>query len=208
MVIFIEITAIDGAGNILGGAGPCVLRSTGGLPSLGYIQLDEADLSGMPQAELNNLILHEMGHVLGFGTLWPDQGLLTGAVADGGTDPRFTGSVGIQRYHQLGGQQTTVPVEAGGGPGTEDSHWRESVFDTELMTGFLGGGANPLTGMTIGSIQDLGYAVDYASAEPLGFTVNVARARLLGGTTTFERPLSSPIIIMDPTGRMIGRRPR
>ena len=204
IVIYVEIGTIDGPGNVLGGAGPCILRATGGLPSVGAIQLDAADLSGMDQAELDDLVLHEMGHVLGFGTVWASP-LLTGA---GTSDPRFTGSSAIAGYHLLGGNQISVPVENTGGDGTADSHWRESVFANELMTGYIGGGGNPLTGMTIGSLQDLGYSVDYASAEPLGFTVSFARTRVPSGPQLREMPLRSPILIMAPDGTVVGRRNR
>lgn len=204
LVIFVAIDSIDGPGNILGGAGPCILRATGGLPSLGGIELDSADVNGLSQGELNDLILHEMGHVLGFGTIWASP-LLTGA---GTSDPRFTGANAVAGYHELGGQQASVPVENTGGSGTADSHWRESVFANELMTGYIGGGGNPLTGMTIGSLQDLGYSVDYASAEPLGFTVSFARTRVPSGPQLREMPLRSPILIMAPDGTVVGRRNR
>ena len=204
IVIYVEIGTVDGPGNVLGAAGPCVLRATGGLPSVGAIQLDAADLSGMDQAELDDLVLHEMGHVLGFGTIWASP-LLAGA---GTSDPRFTGSSAIAGYHLLGGNQISVPVENTGGDGTADSHWRESVFGNELMTGFIGSGGNPLTGMTIGSMQDLGYSVDFASAEPLGFTVSFARAGVPSGPQLREMPLRSPILIMAPDGTVVGRRNR
>jgi hypothetical protein len=211
VVIFVELATGDGPGGVLGAAGPCVLRSAGGLPSLGYIKLDSDDLATMDQVSLNDLLLHEMGHVLGFGTTWPDKGLLIGACPTTGscsTDPQFTGSAGITGYHDLGGQQTNVPVEETGGEGTANSHWRESVFHTELMTGFLDLGGDPLTAMTIGSMQDLGYQVDYASAQPLGFTVSFARARVAKASPLREQQLQGSMIVMDAGGRVTGRRQR
>ncbi len=210
----VVIDSIDGAGSILGGAGPCILRSTSGLPSLGFIKLDSADLATMTQAELNDLLLHEMGHVLGFGTLWPDQGLLTGAcpedpnVTTCSTDPQFLGAVGRQKYHDMGGLATNVPVEGTGGAGTWNSHWRESVFENELMTGFIGSGANPLTAMTIGSIQDLGYTVDYSSAEPLGFTLAGLRRLPAPARKLVERMPAGFVVTTDMNGRIIRQRPR
>lgn len=210
----VVIDSIDGAGSILGGAGPCILRSTSGLPSLGFIKLDSADLATMTQAELNDLLLHEMGHVLGFGTLWPDQGLLTGAcpedpnVTTCSTDPQFLGAVGRQKYHDMGGLATNVPVEGTGGAGTWNSHWRESIFENELMTGFIGSGANPLTAMTIGSMQDLGYTVDYSSAEPLGFTLAGLRRLPAPARKLVERMPAGFVVTTDMNGRIIRQRPR
>ena len=60
-----------------------------------------------------------------------------------------------------------VPLETGGGSGTALVHWSKSVFDNELMTGFVeaAGVAMPLSIVTIGSLQDLGYTVDYNAAD-------------------------------------------
>lgn len=212
--ILVVIDSIDGAGDILGGAGPCVLRSASGLPSLGFIQLDSADLVSMTQADLNDLLLHEMGHVLGFGTLWPDQDLLTGACPEDPnavsceTDPQFLGAAGRQRYHEMGGAATNVPVEGTGGAGTWNSHWRESVFVNELMTGFLGGGPNPLTAMTIGSMSDLGYLVDYSTAEPLGFPLAALRRPLAMSRKLVERTPPGRTLMIDASGRVMGQRVR
>jgi hypothetical protein len=212
--IQVVIDSIDGPGQILGGAGPCVLRSSSGLPSLGFIKLDSADLAAMTQDELNDLLLHEMGHVLGFGTLWPDQGLLTGACPENqdavscSTDPQYLGAVGRQKYHDLGGSSTNVPVEGTGGVGTWNSHWRESIFQNELMTGFIGSGANPLTAVTIGSMQDLGYVVDYSTAEPLGFALAGLRRLAAPGRKLVEQVPSGFIVVADLDGRVVGQRLR
>ena len=39
---------------------------------------------------------------------------------------------------------------------------------SELMTGFLNSGLNPLSGITIATLEDLGYSVDYSTAESYG----------------------------------------
>ncbi len=73
VIIFAEVTAIDGSGGILGQAGPCVVRTTGNLALLGIMQLDEADLSDLEaSSDLVETIIHEMGHVLGFGGSSPE----------------------------------------------------------------------------------------------------------------------------------------
>jgi hypothetical protein len=109
-------------------------------------------------------VLHEMGHILGIGTLWEDLGLLSGA---GTSNPIFTGANATAQYNQIFGTSARgVPVEATGGAGTADSHWRETVLTNELMTGWAGPGTNlPLSRITIGSLADLGYTVNYAAAD-------------------------------------------
>jgi hypothetical protein len=105
-----------------------------------------------------------MGHVVGIGTIWPRKGLLQGA---GTSNPTFLGQHAQVEFGSLRGSgPTPVPVENTGGTGTHDSHWRETVFATELMTGFVDAPGNPLSRMTVASLQDLGYIVDMNAAEP------------------------------------------
>lgn len=171
--IDVAVVPIDGPGGILGEGGPCYVRGGSNLPVYGFILFDSSDLATLQQQGLlGYTVLHEMGHVLGIGTVWQADGLLTGV---GTTDPRFTGANAVREWHALGGSGN-VPVanclNSNGtkiqncGSGTLYGHWREAVFGDELMTGFLNNGPNPLSRMTIGSLQDLGYAVDYSLADP------------------------------------------
>lgn len=162
-----EATQIDGAGSILGQAGPIDLRPGSFLPATGVMSFDSADLAQMERdGSLVSVIVHEMGHVLGFGTLFHRLGLIIGA---GGADPEFTGENATREYADLlgagGPRPGTVPLANVGGAGTRDGHWREEVFANELMTGFLDDGANPISRMTIGAFEDLGYSVDYSRAD-------------------------------------------
>jgi len=171
--------AIDGVGNVLGQAGPTRLRSGSGLPITGTMQFDTADLASLEaRGELFNVIVHEMGHVLGIGTIWTNRGLLTGS---SGSDPRFIGAQATAAYNRIFGTSATgVPVENTGGSGTRNGHWRESIFNNELMTGFLNGGAvNPLSAVTVASLADLGYVVDLNAAD--SFTPSGGGAGLRGG---------------------------
>jgi hypothetical protein len=169
LVVYVQLDSIDGPGNVLGTAGPCFIRNTSRLPVFGIMRFDRADLRVMEQnGLLGDVILHELGHVLGFPNLWEDPqfDLLVGA---GGDDPYFTGSNALSAFQLAGGTPVNgvgVPVENSGGEGTRDSHWRESVLASELMTGFVSAGSNPLSAITIGSYEDLGYEVNYDAADP------------------------------------------
>ena len=157
---------IDGPGSILGQAGPVDLRPGSFIPATGVMSFDSADLEQLEDdGSLVSVIVHEMGHVLGFGTIFDRVDLIIGA---GGNDPQFTGANATREYAALlgaGARPRSVPLANVGGPGTRDGHWREEVFAHELMTGFLDIGANPISRVTIGAFEDLGYRVDYAAAD-------------------------------------------
>lgn len=160
-----SIIAIDGPEGILGQAGPRALRSDTGLPITGIMQFDDADIARLEaEGSFSDVILHEMAHVLGFGTLWPRQNLIAGA---GTNDPRFTGTGAAREFLALdpdGG--AGVPIANTGGGGTREAHWRELIFGDELLTGFLSGADRPLSRMSIASFADLGYDVDFSTADP------------------------------------------
>jgi hypothetical protein len=164
LLITANVRAIDGPGRILGQAGPDAFRSGSLLPTHGVMTFDSADLASMASnGTLPYVILHEMGHVLGIGTLWDALGLKSGF--------NYTGANGIAAFRQLSGNggAGSVPLETTGGSGTAGVHWSESVFANELMTGFIGGVPDPLSILTIGALRDLGYTVNYAAAD--GYTM-------------------------------------
>jgi hypothetical protein len=184
IIIDAAIVPIDGPSNVLGSAGWCFRRgdADGGLPLFGVMRFDDADMPGLiANGRLGDVILHEMAHVLGSGTMWTTRGFLQNAVPspcnDPSANPRFTGPEANNRYRARGGADASIAVENTNGCGTANGHWRENVFTRELMTGFLNGGVtNPLSGMTIGSLQDLGYVVSFASAETCAPFANCLRA--------------------------------
>ena len=170
LLILAQGVPIDGAGGILGQAGPTHLRPASAgvnafLPAKGTMSFDTADLAAMQaNGTLLDVITHEMGHVIGIGTIWPHKHLLAGATTG---NPTFTGTTAKKEYGVLKGTgPAAVPVENTGGAGTKNSHWRETVFKNELMSGFIAAAGNPLSRVTAGSLKDLGYVVNMNAAEP------------------------------------------
>ena len=170
LVIVAQGANIDGPGKVLGQAGPTALRpATAGnaafLPAKGRMTFDTADLAKMEsQRTLVDVITHEMGHVIGIGTVWGRKGLLRDPDT---VNPTFRGLQAMEEYGLLKGTgPTAVPVENTGGPGTANSHWRETVFHNELMSGFIAAPGNPLSRVTVGSLSDIGYEVDLDAADP------------------------------------------
>lgn len=169
LVIDASGVPIDGAGgpdgNVLGQAGPREFDAPNQLPSRGIMQFDSFDLSRMEaDGSLINVIVHEMAHVIGHGTVWQRKALLVGA---GTFNPQFLGTAAMREFGVLRGTNTPepVPVANRGGPGTRDGHWRESVFGNELLTGRINGGINPVSRMSLASFEDLGYSVNFDAAQ-------------------------------------------
>lgn len=162
-------TAIDGVGGVLGSAGPDTVTSQGGflLATSGSMNFDSADLSNMESnGTLLTVILHEMAHVMGFGTLWTPNGVYLNNTG------QYTGPAALTAYKAEFSQPsaTFIPVELGGGAGTANGHWNEADgggsltgiisplgdMRFELMTGWVN---SPyfISQTTIGSFVDIGY---------------------------------------------------
>jgi hypothetical protein len=202
VLIVAQGSDIDGPGKILGQAGPTHLRPPAAgvaalLPAKGRMAFDTADLAKMEtDGTLNDVITHEMGHVLGVGTIWKLKTLLLG---ENTSNPTFSGRAAFEEYVRLGGTESAgqVPVENTGGPGTAGGHWRESIFRNELMSGFIAGQNNPLSRLTVASLADLGYQVDLDAAEPYELPNLFALAEsgeLVAHTAPIDFGLVLPII--------------
>jgi hypothetical protein len=212
LIIYIELRNIDGPNNILGSATPCLTRNTGTLlPAVGTMTFDTSDLPSLEAlGQLDQVILHEMGHVLGITrSRWAARGLAVGAGSD---SSGFSGAAATAAWNALGGAGTRVPVEncvgitQPCGEGTRDSHWRERTFNNELMTGYLNGGiANPLSAVTIASLQDLGYVVNMGAAEAYSLPASVIVGGVAGAVMSqgprrpiIEGPVAEPRAVVVP----------
>lgn len=211
LLIFAGVEAIDGPGGVLGSAAPCVVRAAGGLPVLGVMRFDSADVATMESVGLlRGVILHEMGHVLGVGTRWPALGLLVSPSPVGGpaADTYFAGSGGIAGFDLVGGDAYTggrkVPVENTGPAGTINAHWRESLLMTELMTGYVNAGAMPLSQLTVRSLGDLGYTVDPSKADAFYLTMSAGEGGPAPGSVPLGDDVASvPQYTVDAQGRVV-----
>jgi hypothetical protein len=212
IVIYASFDSIDGRGKILAQSGPCYIRQNGTKndyrTSIGVMKFDTADVSALrTSGNLQEVVIHEMLHVLGFGSFWDSTAanLLTKPYD---ANVGYVGAAGIAGCKSLGGINTcatSVPVEGTqGGPGTINSHWRETTFGNELMTGFINAGKNPLSIMSIRSLEDLGYAVDTTAADPYtrpGLNIRAAGSPVDPSPTTGawetglpRRPIALPTI--------------
>jgi hypothetical protein len=175
----------DGVGGVLASAGPdfatCSIgagfnanigtcNANGGIvyTTAGSMNFDSADIDSLAAGGANfgeggllDVIIHEMAHVLGFGTLWG----LNNLYVDG--TGQYTSANTLAAYQaECDATATFVPVELDGGPGTANGHWDEQDFACgggEIMTGFISN-PNYLSATTLAAFEDLGYTIASVTA--------------------------------------------
>jgi len=163
---------LDGFGGTLAQAAPSVFRDAASddpnLPVRGFLEFDLADAKN---PALFEIAIHEIGHALGFTLFtwfkYDDEetgfSLVRGTMAT----PLFVGANATREFNEIfDNDDSGVPLEPrGAGQGSEFSHFSEAIFGNELMTPALGESGSPLSRVTVGLLQDLGYRVDYRGAD-------------------------------------------
>jgi hypothetical protein len=205
LTINASLPSIDGVGGILGSAGPETASYYDNDPftptptvalyyaSTGSMEFDSADVEALvANNTFYGVVLHEMAHVLGIGTLWTFNNNVSGTnyqlYNDG--SGQYTGPNALAAWQTEFNQPsaTFVPIELGGGGGTANGHWNENDggggstgfvsnisgmdFTSELMTGWASGSFFIST-VTLGGLDDLGYTVDYSKAGVVNHVVVV-----------------------------------
>jgi hypothetical protein len=166
-----EVSEIDGAGGILGQAGPIGTWTQTGLTATGQMEFDVADASDFFALGLwKDIVTHEMMHVLGFGSLWNVRGHHLVNDNASGQPEFYIGANALAAYQAdpvFGDPDALyIPVETDGGAGTAGAHWDDDTLTNELMTGFIGApgdstAPNVLSQFSVMSLADLGYVVNY-----------------------------------------------
>ncbi len=222
-VIFMTIEEVDGPGNELASALPCVFSLQDSLPVMSDVLVDEADLLGgrISGSVLESTIQHEMFHTLGLGAAFgPGRveryaDLVEGADTD---SARFTGSEAVLAYGDaMDGvpypfdRTRIVPLESAG------DHWHEEIMGNELMTPQLSmaGEVSPRSAITIRALADMGYTLKSgweSFVEP--YTLPYARPDMAGAVAEEgeEGPpfidlsgdlRKGPITLIGPDGKVI-----
>ena len=213
LAILVSVRNMDGLGGTLALSGPCWVHWESSLPYLGGLILDQADVGELDAQGISDLVVHEIGHVLGIGSLWGNFGFLRNpSLFAPGADTHFEGNLAIAAFDNAGGAgylHGKVPVENVMGAGSADVHWREGVLASELMTPVLvRGESSPLSAVTIQSLADMGYAVDLSLAAE--FTIPVGGGGGNNNEGQHQDALSlandvhaGPLLALDPEGRLV-----
>ena len=191
----IYVTSFD-SGGAVGWGSPRLLREETHLPVFGCMAFD------LKRANLWITGLHEIGHVLGFGVIWDDLGLLQNPNGD----THFNGPRAIAAFNDAGGRNYTgakVPVES------DLFHWKYTKLVGDLM---VPGGGGALSAITVQSLADLGYGVNVTQADPFTLIDAAAKASAkIAAPATHIQPEWScgtgqhqePIYVVDPQGRIV-----
>ncbi|MBW4657874.1 MAG: pre-peptidase C-terminal domain-containing protein [Drouetiella hepatica Uher 2000/2452] len=143
------------------------------LPTTGTIRLNTSYASTYNNNPdyLKGIVAHELAHVLGIGTIWEKNG---NSLINRSTNTYKADSYAGRAYGQVTGtlQPTAVPVESG-----SYGHWDENTFQNELLTPYAEsiGVKMPLSEVTIASLRDLGWNVNYGAAEDFSLSQSINR---------------------------------
>jgi hypothetical protein len=136
------------------GLGGYIYTRPNGLPVSGFARIDPNAIAHARQfGYFNDLILHEFGHAIGIGTA-------------GACPSDNINSMANLEYQDISGCTTAVPINS---PGC--GHYAEDCLGAELMTPVAAIGDNPISRITVGWLDDLGYEVNYSQADPFDSTM-------------------------------------
>jgi hypothetical protein len=202
ITVSVSVSTLDAG--VLGGASLNTVYYFGTMnfgntfPADGNITLSDSYLPSLKTAIHNDgnssyyhVFLHELGHILGIGSLWDLTDFpKTAYVEDSQIKYYYTGEKALQEYKNYfpeydnnnfvgipfedDGSSGTInvhPEEGSEGTTSSDDRYINGVFhpglDTELMSGWLDSYPTnaPLSRITLGFLDDMGYVVDYSKAD-------------------------------------------
>ena len=189
--VLIRVDSIKAA--IAARGGPCAIRASG-LPLLGTVEINAYYLATYSDRKLDDLILHEVAHVLGIGSIW-GRGTLAGLVSgdSASSDPIFVGPNALTAFGKLGGSARfigrPIPLEF-----SILGHWRPSAFSGEVMSPFLSVDPQPLSSVTVAALKDMGWNVELEAYEEYQLPSSVLSLRSGGGAPVARVASASPTL--------------
>lgn len=175
VVYFVETNC---TGNTIATAGPKYLDANN-RPYIGVVHLCISKALSMmdEQAYYEVVVLHEMMHALGYGTIFD---YMTNMVEKTTVNDIEFQQIVTPKVVQTAKKHfgcdimTGALLENDGGNGTANSHWEMTLYSGELMVGWISSTKpNKLTNMTLSWLEDTGlYEVDYSAAEELTYGKN------------------------------------
>ena len=163
---------VDGEGGFAGLATPMgsVVQNGFTLATFSTMQFDTSDLAALEgNGTLFDVVVREMAHAIGFGTMWSFNGLYVNGSG------LYSGANALAAYREeFDPDAEFIPVELNGGLGSADILWAENWAGgpDELMTASVD---TPtfISNTTLASLEDIGFllTVPIPSSILLGLTV-------------------------------------
>lgn len=113
--------------------------------------------------QFTDIMTHEFAHVMGFGNLWRMNSLINPMTGVYFADSK----AGLVYNRDNNTTGVDIPLTTNEGTGSDLAHWQEETFGNELMTHEIevSGISNPLSELTLASLEDIGWNVNYEVAE-------------------------------------------
>lgn len=174
LVVFVRVKRLDD--DLYATGMPCDLHDGSFLPIYGVVDLNSSGLSELPRTDVLDTMIHEFLHVLGVGTLWERDARIS---VSGDQDDRvfvkrqgkttlYVAPRAVAAFRALGGKGAGIPLDPDRG------HWAGEVVCSEVLSGSSGdytGRLNPVSPLTLGALEDLGYRVQARGAAPFRLPV-------------------------------------
>ena len=170
----------------------------------GIIKLNETYMNSLRntihtdnKTTLYNVILHEIGHILGIGSFWHMSGAPITAYSEYGiTKYYYTGTNALREYKSyipsISNTIVGVPIEDNGGSGTQNVHPEEGDegiissnsryingyfhpgLDNEIMSCWMENQTKnaALSRISLGFLEDMGFIVDYTKVDNYEIILN------------------------------------
>ena len=197
VLVHVRVPAL-GFGGVLAQATACVLRGDGRTIQ-GFMEFNSDVLDRLGEDELFYTAAHELGHVLGIGTIWYRSDGLPALISRSGTTNIFVGPQANAQFNLIDNRAVytgpTVPIS------TDRGHWDPRVLLLELMEPFARS-TTRFSRLTVGAMGDMGYVVNARSWDRYALQLP---ARRLGEERAFDLTgdVLPPFGVVQADGRVI-----
>lgn len=163
IVIGYDFQHIDGIGGTLGLAGNTYTRYRGdqlSFPIASIMIFDIEDFELYSDFMLKKIIIHELGHALGFSNFLFEKCT---------TECMYSCERATLEYQLEFDTNDELRMENDGGEGTVCFHWESDMVNkdgiSDIMVGWVTFDFQPISKITIAAFEDMGYQVNYNAAQ-------------------------------------------
>ena len=198
VLVHVRVPAL-GFGGILAQATACVLRPDGRTIQ-GFMEFNADVLDRISDETLFYVAAHELGHVLGIGTIWYRSDGRPSLVTTAAGRRLFVGPQAAVQFDALDNRGTytgpVVPLSADGG------HWSPTVLMLELMEP-ISRASTRFSRVTVGAMADMGYVVNMRSWDRYALSLPSWRFAVPEPAFDLTHDVLPPFGVVQADGRVI-----